>query len=237
MSLALTVKFPSFEPKGKAGLAALPFFLSLALLGLLGWEALFAPPGLPLHDEGAADHVGMLLAVAQVPLIILGFLLRVRQPRAAFLLAALQSLSLALVLGLVMLAEAHARDDVRVRIEAARPFPGGEQAVRSFVTAPATTDASSAVRGFLQRDGDRLAHEIDGLGAVEAVEFAGIDNIGWDVYAVTFDKGVRHMHLFLAGDGRLLGVALADASSGCLSSEVYDCRYLGRPFRGVNAGR
>ena len=218
-------------------LTALPFALLLGLLGLLGWEAVFAPPGLPLHDEGAIDHIGMLFAVGQVPLIILCFLLRARQKRTAFLLAVLQSVSLALVLGLIMLAEARARDHVRDRIEASRPFPGGVQAVRSFLASPEARDASPAVRGFVERAGDVLASDIDGLGAVQSIQFAGVDNIGWDIYAVTFENGVRHVHLYLAGDARLLGIALVDSASGCLSSEVYDCRYLNRPFRGVDARR
>jgi hypothetical protein len=215
----------------------LPFASSFALLVLLACEALLPPWDVPLHDEGAVEHVGMLLAAGQVPFILWGFISRLRRQRAAFPLAALQSASLALGLGMVMALQMAERHEVRVRIEAADPFPGGAQAVRSFLAAPAAHDASSAVRGFLDRKGDEVARDIDGLGAIQSIRFDGVDTIGWDSYAVTFDKGVRHVHLYLADDARLLGIALVDAASGCLSSEIYDCRYLHRPFRGVNANR
>lgn len=177
----------------------LPFFMSLGLLALLGWESLFGPERLPLHDEQMAEHIGFLLVGGQIPLLLWIFLRRRFAPAIA------QSVLLALAVYVVSLSEAAERDKVQARIDAARPFPGGERAIG----------------------------EIAGLGAVTSVEFAGIDTIGWDIYAVTFEKGVRHVHLYLAEDGKLLGRTIADDPSGCISTEIYDCRYLDRPYRGI----
>lgn len=181
-------------PKG--WLTVLPFLMSLGLLALLAGEAV-GPEHLPLHDEGFAEHIGLLLLVGQLPLI----LLNARRWRVA----ALQAGTLALAFFLVSRSEAAERDKVQARIDAHQPFPGGEREIG----------------------------EIPGLGAVQSVEFAGIDIIGWDVYAVTFEKGVRHIHLYLAADGKVLGRTVADDPSGCQSTEIYDCRYLDRPYRGI----
>jgi len=186
----------------------LPFLMSLGLLALLGWDVVFGPEHLPLHDEAFAQHLGILLLIGQVPLILWNFLRRRR-----FLLGVLQAACLALAVYLVGLSEAAERAKVQARIDAAQPFPGGETAVRALAEAP---DPSLA-----------------GLGAVQSIEFDGIDSIGWDIYAVTFEKGVRHVHLFLSRDGRLLGSTVADTPSGCVSTEIYDCRYLDRPYRGI----
>lgn len=186
-------------------LKTLPFAMTAALLAVLGWEAFFADPQVPLHDEAAAEHIGMVLIAGQILLIPLGLILRV-----GWKMAVLQAVSLGAVLGLVALGEAGMRDRVQARIDASRPFPGGEQAARTYAQ-----------------------EENDGLGAVQSVAFDGVDNIGWDIYAVTFEKGVRHVHLYLGTDSKVLGAAMADSSAGCRSSEIYDCRYLDRPFRGI----
>jgi len=178
----------------------LPFLMSLGLLGVLGWETVFGPEHLPLHDEQLAEHLGIVLLIGQVPLI-LWILIR----RRRLWLALSQAGCLALAVYLVSLSEGAERDRVQARIDAGQPFPGG----------------------------DRAIGEISGLGAVQSVEFAGIDNIGWDIYAVTFEKGVRHVHLYLAKDGKVLGRTVADGPLGCVSSEIYACRYLDRPFRGI----
>jgi hypothetical protein len=210
--------------------------MSLALLALLGWGVAFNSQDLPFQDEGLIGHFGQLLIFGQVPLILLGFVSNLRRLRKALLLAALQFASLALLIGLIVRSDTYARDQVRARIEAARPLPGSSRAAQAFLAAMAEhhlTDPtySIAVHNFLVRYGNVLADEISSLGAVQSIDFIGVDNIGWDIYAVAFDKGVRHLHLFLTADSRLLGIALVDASLGCLSSEVYDCRYLYRPFR------
>lgn len=205
--------------------AALPFAMSLALLGLLGWQTLLSPQDLPIHDEGWADHLGMLLVIGQMPLVLLGLARRARRRPAA-----LQSAALAAIVSLVALANAEQHDRVRARIEAARPLPGGEQAVRAFL-ASAPDQPVPAIRNFLERDGADMSADVRTLGAVRSIRFTGIDSIGWDIYEAAFDRGVRHIHLFVADDSRLLGITLADAPNGCLSSEVYDCRYLDRPYR------
>ena len=203
-------------------MTALPFALSFCLLALLGWQSVLAPQDLPMHDEGVADHIGMLCAFGQIPLILLGIALRTRRLPAALRIAGLQAACLVLVLGLNGVAEAKDRGRVEARIAAALPFPGGEAAARSFLAK--MSPATPAVRRFIDRDGDLLAHDIRGLGDVRSIQFDGVDRIGWDIYAVAFEKGTRHMHLYLADDSRLLGIALADAPGGCLSSEIYDCR-------------
>lgn len=201
---------------------ALPFILSFCLLALLGWQSILAPQDLPMQDEGAVDHIGMLCAFGQIPLILLGIALRPRRLPAALRIAGLQSACLALVLGLNGIAEAKQRDRVEARIAAGRPFPGGDSAARSFLAG--ISSATPTVRRFLDRDGDVLTYDIRGLGDVRSIQFDGVDRIGWDIYAVTFEKGTRHIHLYLADDAKLLGIALADAPGGCLSSEIYDCR-------------
>jgi hypothetical protein len=186
-------------------LKTLSFAMSIALLAVLGWEAFFAAPQVPLHDEAAAEHIGMLLIAGQILLIPLGLILR-----GGWKMAVLQAVSFGFVLGLIALGEAGVRQRVQARIDAAQPFPGGEQAARTY-----------------------SEQENEGLGAVKSVAFVGVDNIGWDIYAVTFDKGVRHVHLYLGADSALLGVTMADSPTGCRSTEIYDCRYLDRPFRGI----
>ena len=125
--------------------------------------------------------------------------------RRGWRVAAPQAVALVIAIFLVSRTEAAERDKVQARIDAGQPFPGG----------------------------DRFIGEISGLGLVQSVEFAGIDTIGWDIYAVILEKGVRHVHLYLAKDGRLLGHTIADGAAGCVSTEIYDCRYLNRPFRGI----
>lgn len=185
----------------------LPFLMSLALLVLLGWQAVFGPEHLPLQDEGLAEHLGMVLLAGQVPLILWS-LVRRRHWR----LAALQTAGFGLVLYLVGLSDAAELDKVQARLQAAQPFPGGEKAARA------------------------VAADQD-LGAVQSIEFTGIDNIGWDIYAVTFEKGVRHIHLYLSRESKLLGSTVADGVAGCQSSEIYDCRYLDRPYPPLAARR
>ena len=191
---------------------ATSFALSFALLVLIGWHALLAPEGLPLHDEGAPEHLGMLLVAAQIPLILWEW----RQWRTTLMKGA----ALALVLGLNASLEAHERREIRAR---STPLPGSDQAVQA-VLAASVQPGDSAVRAFLEKDGPVLTDEMKKLGAVQSITFAGVDPIGWDIYEIAFDKGVRHIHLFLAKDSRLLGIALVDSASGCLSSEVYACR-------------
>jgi hypothetical protein len=181
----------------KGWLTILPFLMSLGLLALLAWGAV-GPEHLPLHDEGSAEHLGMLFLIGQTPFILWNI-------RSRCWVAALQAAALAIAVFLVSRSEAAGLGKVQARIDAAQPFPGG----------------------------DRFIGEISGLGRVQSVEFAGIDNIGWDIYEVTLEKGVRHVHLYLAKDGRLLGRAIADDAAGCVSTEIYDCRYLDRPYPGI----
>jgi hypothetical protein len=180
----------------------LPFLMSLGVLAL----AMLGPERLPLHDEGLVEHLGMLLLAGQVPLILWGLFRR--RWRAALL----QTAGLGLAFYLVTLSETAELDKVQARIEAAKPFPGGEAAARS------------------------LAAE-QGLGTVQSIAFAGIDTIGWDIYAVTFEKGERHIHLYLSEDGKLLGSTFADGPAGCRSTEIYDCRYLDQPYSPLAARR
>jgi len=205
----------------------LPCIMSFLLLALMGWEAFLSSSQPPLHDEYLVDHLGMLLVAGQVPLILYA-------ARRSLRRAASQAALLALVLGMIAAAEGHARHIVKARIEALQPLPGGERAIRAFLASAEPDGASSAIRRFLERDGGMLRLEMGGLGALRSVEFTGVDHIGWDSYAVTFEKGARHIHLYLNGDTRLIGLAIVDFASGCRSSEVYDCRYLNRPYRGID---
>ena len=208
-------------------LVAAPFVMSCALFILSGWEILLSPPHLPIHDEGAIDHLGMILAFGQVPVILLGFVLRVREPGAAFRQAARQAAALAAALGLVTLDDVRNHQRVLARIHESRPFPQGEQAVLAFLAhGEAAPHADDALRDF----SNRIGPEIGRLGAVRSVGFDGVDGIGWDIYAVMFERGARHIHLYLDGDSHVLGIALVDGSSGCLASEAYECRDLHHPL-------
>jgi hypothetical protein len=43
---------------------------SLVLLMLIAGDALFGANPLPIHDEDAADHIGMILMYGQVPIML-----------------------------------------------------------------------------------------------------------------------------------------------------------------------
>jgi hypothetical protein len=51
--------------------AIAPIAMSLlVLLMLIAGDALFGPNPLPIHDEDAADHIGMILMYGQVPIML-----------------------------------------------------------------------------------------------------------------------------------------------------------------------
>src|ERR1700687_5903685 len=50
--------------------AAAPITMSSIVLMLMATDALFGLNPLPIHDEGAIDHIAMILMFGQVPIIL-----------------------------------------------------------------------------------------------------------------------------------------------------------------------
>jgi hypothetical protein len=65
---------------------------------------------------------------------------------------------------------------------------------------------------------------VKALGPIRSSDFKGVDQIGWDVYDVHFTHGDACWSVHMTPNGRIHGLAEADAPDSCSSSEVYECR-------------
>jgi hypothetical protein len=180
-------------------MALAPVFMSLACLALIAASLVFHLEPLPIHDEGAIDHVGMLLLWGQVP-VIAGYVFLHRREigRIAARLFVQVLLFLAVIVAAIRM-EQDARQAVAQRIAANRPLAGSETALRRII-------------------------EAEHPGQLQSLSFRGVDRIGWDIYGARLDDGEREWRIFVTADGKVAGVTKFDANHVCSSTEPYECR-------------
>lgn len=104
------------------------------------------------------------------------------------------------------------------------PKPGSEAALRRLITSVAagkpdyaamTPKGQAATRAQL----DRLHGLLLGLGALQAMSFAGVDAQGADVYAVTFVNGLARLAIALAPDAKVESWGMPEVMTGRGPSE------------------
>jgi hypothetical protein len=201
--------------------------MSLAVFALIAAQALFHLDPLPIHDEGAIDHIGMLLLFGQVPLIALGLTLQRRTLRKAFP-AALLPIGLLGALILTVASFDHAaRSLVAARINANVAQGNSETTLRDAIAAVRLGSDGAfdrGVRQFVSRERPEMQFELRGLGDLQSLTFTGVDRIGWDRFKAHFVNGEREWRLFVTPDGMIRGLTLQGEKTGCRSSEPYECR-------------
>jgi hypothetical protein len=188
----------------------LPPVMSSAVLALIAVDDLFALNPLPIHDEGAIDHLGMLLMAGQIP-VILYFAFSGRKHLARIIPAlALQCVLWGGVLGLVYSQEQSAKDFVNRRRQENAPLPGSQAALRRYLQQADATEASIL--------------PTRNMGALQSLTFRGVDRLGWDIYQAGYAAGDLEWRLFVTSNGRIRGLTLVEGGSGCRSTEPYECR-------------
>ena len=98
------------------------------------------------------------------------------------------------------------------KIESQKPFPGGEEAIRSLVTQyqqglPDYSGMSCALETVAREQASAITAELELAGAMRSVSFKGVGHDGWDVYDVNFANGDMECRISLASDGRIDGLS------------------------------
>jgi hypothetical protein len=215
-------------PIAWSGFVPIAMSLALLLLTWLGHGILGVNP-LPMHDEDAMDHIGMLLVYGQVPVIAYFVFVNRRQTRRMLPSLGVQLALLAIILGAVYRVEHINKAQVALRIEKHTPLPGSEMALRRCVESqqrghPNYDSMSSGVARYVGKSLAMTQTELRSLGPLQSLAFKGVDRIGWDIYNARFTGGDREWRIFIASNGEIFGLALSSGKSGCQSSEPYECR-------------
>jgi hypothetical protein len=206
-----------------------PIAMSLTLLLMWIGRGVIGVNPLPIHDEDAIDHVGMLLMYGQVPVIAYFVFNSRRQIKRTLPLLGVQLSLWALVLAAVYRVESVNKRQVALRIEKHSPFPGSEATLRRYIESeqsgrPEYDSMSPGVARFIGKSLAVTQPELRSLGPLQSLAFRGVDRIGWDVYNAHFSRAVQEWRIFIAANGKTAGLTLSAGKSGCRSSEPYECR-------------
>jgi hypothetical protein len=100
------------------------------------------------------------------------------------------------------------------RVQGQSPTPGSEQAARRLLVGVAagapdydamTPELASATRQQLPKIQALLAT----LGAVQTVQFEGVGNQGWDLYAVRHEHGTSQVRILMNSNGIMAGALIS----------------------------
>jgi len=176
-----------------------PIAMSFGVMLIVVTNLVFRINPLPIHDEGALDHIGMLLYWGQLPLIGLYVLSNLSQLRKIATRLLVIAILFATITVLIVRTERMAKEGVAQRIAANLPMKGSEQALEKAIL-----DTGSP--------------------APTALLFKGVDKLGWDSYQAQFTDGQQEWRIFVDEDGKTAGVTYFDAEGRCHSTEPYECR-------------
>jgi hypothetical protein len=215
-------------PIAWSGVVPIAMSLTLLLLMWVGGGVLGVNP-LPIHDEDAIDHIGMLLVYGQVPVIAYFVFDNRRQIKLMLPMLGVQLALLAMILGGVYRVEYSNKRQVALRIERNAPLPGSEMALRRSIESqqqghPDYDSMSSGVARYVGKSLATTQTGLRSLGPMQSLAFKGVDRIGWDIYNARFTSEDREWRIFIASNGKIFGLTLSDGGSGCQSSEPYECR-------------
>jgi hypothetical protein len=211
-----------------SGIAPIAMSL-LVLLMLTAGDALFGPNPLPIHDEDAADHIGMILMYGQVPIMLyFAFAGRHRIKRMLPVLL-VQCLAWVSIFAAVTYLNRTSEKLVVRRIEKNTPLPGSEAILRRHIQDQQRGQPNYASMGpvlarYVRGALPLARKELESLGALQSLAFQGVDRIGWDSYAAHFDNGDQVWRIFITPDEMTYGLTRVSKQYGCQSSEVYECR-------------
>lgn len=96
------------------------------------------------------------------------------------------------------------------KVQGQTATPGSEAALRRLVTAiaagkPNYDEMSPELADVIRQQLPKLQGTVSGLGAIQAVEFRGVGNQGWDIYEVKQEHGSTQWRIVLASNGRIEG--------------------------------
>jgi bla regulator protein BlaR1 len=105
--------------------------------------------------------------------------------------------------------------NLAARIQSQTPLPGSEAAVRRMIAGVATgnpnyEEMSPALAEAVRKQLPKLQPWLADLGPVVSVQFVGVGNQGWDVYALKHEHGSSQMRIVLDARGIITG-ALSSA--------------------------
>ena len=113
-------------------------------------------------------------------------------------------------------------DAISARIHSTLPLPGSEAALRRYIegiraNAPDYDSLTAALARVTRRNLAKWHFAGIRLGAIQSIEFQGVEGPGWDVYTVHREGGTTRWKILMAADGKVA------AASG----EVTDSPLLG----------
>jgi hypothetical protein len=202
-----------------------PIAMSLLVLLMLIFDA----NPLPIHDEGTADHIGMILMYGQVPIMLyFAFDGRHRITRMLPVLLVQCLVWLSIFAAVTYLDRASVQLVAR-RIEKNIPLPGSEAILRRHIQDQQRGQPNYASMGpelarYARRSAFLTQNELESLGALQSLTFQGVDRIGWDIYAAHFDNGDQVWRIFTTPDEMTFGLTRTGKQYKCRSNEVYECR-------------
>jgi DNA-binding transcriptional MerR regulator len=103
-------------------------------------------------------------------------------------------------------------DAISARIHSTRPLTGSEAALRGYIegiraNAPDYDRLTPALARVTRRNLAKWHFAGIRLGAVEAIEFRGVEGPGWDVYTVHREGGTSRWKILMAADGKIAAAA------------------------------
>jgi hypothetical protein len=210
--------------------AIAPIAMSLlVLLMLIAGDALFGANPLPIHDEDAADHIGMILMYGQVPIMLYFAFAGRHRIKTMVPVLLVQCLLWVSIFAAVAYLDRASEELVARRIEKNIPLPGSEVILRRHIQdqqrgQPNYASMGPALVRYVRRGLPLAQKELDSLGVLRSLAFQGVDRIGWDTYAAHFDNGDQVWRIFITPNEMTYGLTRASKHDGCQSSEVYECR-------------
>ena len=210
--------------------AIAPIAMSLlVLLMLIAGDASFGANPLPIHDEDAADHIGMILMYGQVPIMLYFAFASRHRIETMIPVLLVQCLLWVSIFAAVVYLDRASEELVARRIEKNIPLPGSEAILRRHIQdqqrgQPNYASMGPASRRYVRRGLPLAQKELESLGVLRSLAFQGVDRIGWDSYAAHFDNGEQIWRIFITADEMTYGLTRVSKHDGCQSSEVYECR-------------
>jgi hypothetical protein len=206
-----------------------PVAMSLTLLLMWMGQYVLGVNALPMHDEDAIDHIGMLLMYGQIPLIAFFVFGNRRQIKGVLPLLGVQLSLLAMILGGIYRVEYINRKQVALRIEKHAPLPDSEGILRRYIESqmsghPDFDSMDPGVARYVGKSRAMMQPELRSLGPLQLLAFKGVDRIGWDIYDAHFAAEDQEWRIFIGSSGKIAGLTLSSGKSGCQSSEPYECR-------------
>lgn len=105
--------------------------------------------------------------------------------------------------------QAQAAIDSRVAAQTATP--GTEAALKHYLDGAAKSkidyDQMEPLLAEVSRKQEsQIAALTEQMGAVQSIKFAGVGNMGWDIYEVKYANGTLQYRIYLAGNGKIAGL-------------------------------